>query len=264
MEPRPSVFKRSFTMLSARPAAYAVVAIIPYVVAIGLPILIGRMIHLKPAVENWDPVSLWRSMGWGERLLIVLAFVASAAVPSYVAARGVCRMALEQQKDVCIPLGKVLLDMLRFIPTAVLYFVMIGIPSYLGGSCFVVPGLLITTSCALIVPAGIDGQLGPLAAVRRGFSLIKRVYGGVLTVYVCFLILLIVGQVVVSNIAGVVAAQSDSPAAMLSTFGVWFLIMLMAMALVNIMVTLFYCEARDTDAPPLMPDVPGGTGGRPG
>ena len=82
MEPRPSVFKRSFTMLSARPAAYAVVAILPYVVAIGLLVLIGRMIHLKPAVhESWDPVSLWKSMGWGERLLIVLAFIATHRAP---------------------------------------------------------------------------------------------------------------------------------------------------------------------------------------
>ncbi|MBZ5530170.1 MAG: hypothetical protein LAO20_01945 [Acidobacteriia bacterium] len=252
-------------MLSARPAAYAVVAILPYVVAIGLLVLIGRMIHLKPAVhESWDPVSLWKSMGWGERLLIVLAFIASATVPSYLAARGVCRMALEQQKDVRIPLGKVLLDMLRFIPTAVLYFAMIGIPSYLGGWCFVVPGLLITTACALIVPAGIDGQLGPLAAIRRGFSLIKRVFGRVLAVYVCFLIFVILGQVVASNVAGVVAAQSDSPAAMFSALGVWFLITQVAMALVNIMVTLFYCEARDMGAPPLVPAVPGVTGGPPG
>src|SRR5437016_6023212 len=73
MEPRPSVFKRSWAMLWARPAAYAVVAILPYVVALGLPILIGRFVvhDHPPAVEPWDPITLWKSMNWGTRLLII-------------------------------------------------------------------------------------------------------------------------------------------------------------------------------------------------
>ena len=41
MEPSPSVFKRGWEMLWARPAAYALAGILPYVVILGLTIVIG-------------------------------------------------------------------------------------------------------------------------------------------------------------------------------------------------------------------------------
>src|SRR5690242_9732005 len=98
MEPRPSVFKRSWTMLWATPAAYAVVALLPYVATLGLTILIGRVVvHIHPpAIEHWDPLTLWKSMSWVTQLLITLAMIASATVPTYLAARGIGRLALAQ------------------------------------------------------------------------------------------------------------------------------------------------------------------------
>jgi hypothetical protein len=60
-------------------------------------------------------------MSWGERLLNNVAMIASATVPMYLAARGVCRLALEQQRDVEISMDVVLWDMMRFFPTTVLY-----------------------------------------------------------------------------------------------------------------------------------------------
>src|SRR5262245_38931734 len=188
MEPRPSVFKHGWAMLWERPSAYALVAILPYVAVLGLLFLIGRIL-VRVHMITVDPITLWRSMSWGARVLIILAEIASATVPMYVAARGVCRLALEQQKDVDISLGTVLWDMLRFLPTAFLYFLVLGIATFLGGAFFVVPGLLIATWCALIIPAGIDGQLGPLAAIRRGISLVGRVLGRVLGVYATYVAL---------------------------------------------------------------------------
>ena len=249
----PSVFKRGWEMLWEQPGAYFLVAILPHVVAIGLPILIGRLVvrvaavH-PPAGANWDPLTLWTSMNWGTRLLIILAMVAMATVPIYVVARGVSRLALEQQRNVSISLGAVLVDMLRFVPTAVFYFLALGLATFLGYSILVVPGLLIASACALIIPAGIDARLGPLAAVRRGISLGGRVFWRVLGVYASYLAFAIAGRVVLSIFTAGGEAQGFGFFVLL---GLWVMTLLLAAAPVNVMVTLLYCQALEMDAPPL-------------
>ena len=253
MESPPPVFKRGWEMLWEQPGAYFLVAILPHVAAIGLPILVGRLVvrlvHTHPpAGASWDPLTLWTSMGWGMRLLIILAIVAMATVPIYVVARGVCRLSLEQQRNVDISLGAVLVDMLRFVPTAVFYFLTLGIATFLGYSFLVVPGLLIASACALIIPAGIDGQLGPFAAIRRGISLGGRVFGRVLGVYASYLAFGFAGRVVLS----IFTAGDEAPRfGFFVLLGLWFMTLLLAAAPVNIMVTLLYCQAREMDAPPL-------------
>jgi hypothetical protein len=245
MESRPSVFKRAWAMLWARPAAYAVVAILPHVVILGLVMLIGRVVlRVPPQASEQDPMTLWQSMDWGSKLLIILAEVALITVPAYVAARGICRLALEQQKNVSVSLGAVLSDMLSFLPVALLYFLVLGIVTFLG-SMFVIPGLLATTWFALIIPAGIDGQLGPLAAIRRGVSLVRTVFGQVFGAYACYLALVIGGGVVMAIFLSVMTGGEDSSSGFLMPLGLFLLVALYAYAPLNIMFTLLYCEARD-------------------
>jgi hypothetical protein len=247
MEPTASVFKRGWAMLGARPAAYVLAVIFPYVVIFGLTAVIGRLVvRLHPLAMG--PVALWESMGWGTRLLIILAMTALAQVPLYVGARGVCRLALEQQRDIEMSMGAVLGDMLRFLPTSFLYFLTLGIATFLGSAFFVVPGLLIATYCALIIPAGIDGELGPFAAIRRGISLVKRVFGRVLGVYASYLGLVIAGQVVVNAF---MAGDEGPGPGFFVLWVLWFVGLFLGIALVNIMFTLLYCEAREMDAAPL-------------
>jgi hypothetical protein len=200
MESSPSVFKRGWEMLWEQPGAYFVVAILPHMGLWALVTLIGRLIVRAVRAHGpvVDPLTLWASMGWGMRLLIILAIVGLGTVPMYMVARGVSRLALEQQRDVSISLGAVLVDMLRFFPAAVLYFLVLGIATSLGFAFLVVPGLLMASACALIIPAGIDGQLGPLAAMRRGISLVGRVFARALGVYASYFAFLIAGRVVLS------------------------------------------------------------------
>jgi len=247
MESPPSAFTRGWEMLWEQPGAYFVVAILPPLVALGLVVLIGRLLVLahEPTV---DPLALWASMHWGTHLLIWLAGIASITVPMYLVARGVSRLALEQQRDVDISLGAVLVDMLRFVPTAMLYFLVLGIATFLGSLFLVVPGLVIASACALIIPAGIDGRLGPLAAVRRGISLGGRVFWRVLGVYASYLAFAIAGRVVLSIFTAGGEAQGFGFFVLL---GLWFMTLLLAAAPVNIMVTLLYCQASEMDAPPL-------------
>ncbi len=258
MEPSPSFLKRGWAMLWERPAAYALLVILPYLLILGLPILIGRfVVNFHPrAVEHRDPITLWRSMALGTQLLIILAMVTSATVPTYLAARGICRMALAQQKDLEISLGSVLADMLRFLPAAVLYSLVLGMITFLGGLFLVVPGLLITAGCALIIPAGIDGQLGPLAAIRRGISLVRRVYGHVLGVYASYLALILAGRVALTAFIDT-TGDKGSAATYFVLLGLWFLAALLAMAQVDIMCALLYCKAREMDVAPMAMTAPG-------
>jgi hypothetical protein len=245
---RRSVLTRGLAMLWERPSAYALVAILPHVVTLGLLILIGRLIvRLHPL--HVDPVNLWDSMGWKTRLLTILAMIAVATVPTYVAARGVCRLALEQQREVDISLGAVLGEMLRFVPIAVLYFMVFGIVTFLGGLLLVVPGLLIASSCALIIPAGIDCRLGPLAAIRRGFSLVRRVFGRVLGIYATCLVFVVVGRVVLILFLAFAGDEGPAPIFPFAVLMIlWLLAIWLALALMHIMFTLLYCEAREMDA----------------
>ena len=96
---------------------------------------------------------------------------------------------------------------------------------------------------ALIIPAGIDGQLGPLAAIRRGVSLVGRVFGRVLAVYAGYAAFVIGLRVVLPIVIGNEDVPIDSPATLLTLFGVLMLIVLLPMAWVNIAITLLYCEA---------------------
>jgi hypothetical protein len=257
IEPSPSVFKRGWTMLWERPAAYAVVAILPYVLALGLPFLIGRLVvHFHPvAMGDRDPLTLWSSIGWETKLLFILGVISSATVPTYVAARGTCRLALEQQKNLSISLGAVLADMLRFLPVALLYFLVLGIVTCLGGLILVVPGLFITAGWALIIPAGVDGQLAPLAAIRRGISLVGRVLGRVFVVYVSYFAFVIVLRVILTIFIAMTGDGAVS-SGLFVLLGLWFLPVLLAMAPVNIVCTLLYCEARAMDVAPLAAVAP--------
>ena len=173
----------------------------------------------------------------------------------YLVARGVSRLVLEQQRDVDMSLGAVLVDMLRFVPTAVLYFLVLGIATFLGSLFLIVPGLVIASACALIIPAGIDSQLAPLAAVRRGISLGGRVFWRVLGVYASYLAFAIAGRVVLSIFTAGGEAQGFGFFVLL---GLWLVTLLLAAAPVNIMVTLLYCQAREIDAPPLTAEAGSG------
>lgn len=252
MDARPSVFKRGFAMLWTRPVAYASATLLPYVVVLGLPLLLGRIwFHLHP--PRVDPLTLWRLMSVGEKLLVILAMIASSTVPAYLGARGVCRMALEQQRDGAVSLGAVLWDMLRFVPVAFLYFLSMGIATFLGSFFLIIPGVLIASACALIIPAGIDGHLGPLAAIKRGLSLVGRVYGRVLGVYAAYIAFVIAGRIVMTVFAAIGSSgdEGGAPVSFFLLLALWFVAILVAMAPVNIMCTLLYCEARQAEPPPL-------------
>lgn len=247
MEPRTPIFQRALAVLSDRPAAYVLATIFPYVLIVGSSILIGRLIvHFNPPAvrEGWDPITLWRSMPWGERLLIMLAMSASAVVPSYMVARGVCHMVLDHERGDDPSLLRTLADMLRFLPVAILYFVLLGTPAFVGGLFFVIPGLIITSACAFIIPTGTEARLGPLAAVRRGLLLIKPFFGRVLATYGCYLGFGFILQVTLPMLLGNVDA-SLGPTVVVVLLAFLVLLFFPAIALLNIMITLFYCEARD-------------------
>jgi hypothetical protein len=136
--------------------------------------------------------------------------------------------------------------MLWFIPAAIFYCMVIGIPSYIGGCLLVLPGFLIASGCAFTIPAGIDCQIGPVAALGRGGPLSTTSLAACWPVRVlCRLRIL---QPVRCCHRSRRRRTSDSPVLMLSVFGVWFLILLLALALVDIMVTLVYLDARDMSA----------------
>ena len=105
------------------------------------------------------------------------------------------------------------------------------------------------------------GQLGPVAAIRRGISLVERVFGRVLGVYASYLALVIVGRMVLPIFIGMTGDEDSATGFVL--MGLCFLAILLAMAPVNIMCALLYCEARELDLAPMAIAAPSGRDGEP-
>jgi hypothetical protein len=106
----------------------------------------------------------------------------------------------------------------------------------------------LASACALIIPAGVDGQLGLVAAIRRGISLARRVFGRVLGVYASYLALVIAGRVMLNDL---MAGDEGPGPGFFVLLGLWFPGLLVGIAQVNFMFTLLYCEAREMGAAPI-------------
>jgi hypothetical protein len=70
-----------------------------------------------------------------------------------------------------------------FIPSAFLLGAVVGIAAFLGALFLIIPGFVAAAAFSLVVPSVAVERIGPFAALRRGLSLVPRVFGRVLLMY---------------------------------------------------------------------------------
>jgi hypothetical protein len=145
-------------------------------------------------------------------------------------------------------LSAIVVDMLRFLPSALVYALVIGLPVMMGSSCFFIPGLLVASLFTLVVPVSVNEPVGIFPALSRNFSLVRNVFGGLFLI--TFLCAVVIGGVIALRVASI---DRWLPAIGVASMGLRLAIpyvpALLLMVLANVGFTLIYFAARRAEQP---------------
>jgi hypothetical protein len=218
--------------------------------ALGVTVLVAMSLYIvsgNPS-DQWDPVLLWKSMGAGKQFTAVFGLVLALWTPVLLGARAACRITAAQLANQELTAAAVVADMLRFLPSALVYALVIGVPVMMSSSCFFIPGLLIASLFTLLVPVSVNETLGIFPALRRAFSLVGKVFGG------SFLITFSCTAVMVGVIAlRIISIDRYLPRSGVTSFALRFAVSyvpaLLLLVLANVGFTLIYFAARRLENP---------------
>jgi hypothetical protein len=246
--PDPPLLPEIARLFAQRAGQYCLAAVITGVFGVTLVVAISLYMLSGNSPGQLDPLLLWKSMGGGKQFITVFGLIFALWTPVLLGARAACRITTAQLANQELASPAIVMDMLRFLPSALVYALVIGLPVLMGSSCLFIPGLLIASSFALVVPVSVNEPVGIFAALRRNFSLISKVFGGL------FLITFLCAAVIV----GIIAIRAISIDRWLPAFGVAspglriaipYVPALLLMVLANVAFTLIYFAACRLERP---------------
>lgn len=244
----PPLLSEIARLFAQRAKQYCFSAAIVGVFGVTMMAAVSLYILSGTSPDQREPVLLWKSMSEGQKFTTIFGLILALWTPVLLGARAACRITTAQLANQELALPAILLDMLRFLPAALVYALVIGVPVMMGSSCFFIPGLLIASLFTLVVPVSVNESLGIFPALRRNFSLIGKVFGG------SFLITFLCAVVIAGVIAlRVVTIDRWLPAAGIASLGLRLAIpyvpALLLMVLANVGFTLIYFAARRMENP---------------
>src|SRR5262245_29792482 len=175
-QPRPSLLPQIARLFAANARLYCLSALVAGLVGIASLTLVSMLMVRGAGEGNLDPRAIWQSMAGSHQISAFLGMLLAVWTPILLAARGVCRITADQLSGRSLSLSAVLADMARFIPAALAYSLIIGLPTVIGATILFIPGMVVASLFVLVIPAGAGEALGFLAALRRGLSLGNRVF----------------------------------------------------------------------------------------
>jgi hypothetical protein len=246
--PDPPLLSEIARLFAQRARLYCFSAAIVGVLGVIMVVAVSLHIVSGTPPDQRDPVLLWKSMSEGQKFTTIFGLILALWTPVLLGARATCRITTAQLANQELALPAIVLDMLRFLPAALVYAVVIGLPVMMGSSCFVVPGLLIASLFTLVVPVGVNESLGILPALRRNFSLTGKVFGGLfLITLLCSVVIAIVIGLRIATIDRWLPAVGTAPLALRNAIP--YVPALLLMVLANIGFTLIYFAARRLENP---------------
>jgi hypothetical protein len=246
--PDPPLLREVARLFAQRVGEYSLSAAIAGVLGVTMVVAVSLYILSGNPPDQRDPILLWKSMGEDKKFALIFGLNFALWTPVLLGARAACRITTAQLAKQELALPAIVVDMLRFLPSALVYALVIGVPVMMSSSCFFIPGLLVASLFTLVVPVSVNESVGIFSALRRNFSLTGKVFGGL------FLITFLSAVV----IAGVVALRIVSidrwlPAVGVASLGLRFAIpyvpALLLMVLANVGFTLIYFAARRLENP---------------
>ena len=243
-----SLLARMARLFAAQARTYCLSALIAG--ALGIIALTAVSLLITRGVESigYDPATIWRSMPFAHQLAAIFGLVFALWTPILLAARGVSRITADQLSRQPVSLNKVLTDMVRFLPAALIYTLVIGFATMIGSSVLFVPGIVIASLFVLVVPTSVNESAGIFTAFRRGISLSAKVFGAnfILTLACC----LLVGLIVILRIIFLDRFLPDTRVLFALRFTLTYIPALLILVLANICFTLIYNEVRKAELPP--------------
>ncbi len=242
MNQETGLFGRCFAIFRHSPALYIGVAALPYAtVHVGfLGVFTLFMQDIAGAGANLRTV--WLVMTMGNRMEFLGLFFLWITVPYAVAGRGICRATSEQIAGRQITFLEAALDMLVFIPAAFLLGAIASVASFFGAMFLFAPGFVAGSAFSLVVPAGAVEAIGPFASLRRGVSLVWRVFGRVLLLFFGYNVV-VIAALVMQGILGAAAPHElyvRLPIMVICSF-----LPIIPLVFLYICFTLLFLEARE-------------------
>lgn len=247
--PDPPLFREVARLFAQRAGQYCLSATIAGVLGVTMVVAMTLYMRSGNPPGQWDPVVLWKSMGEGQKFAAIFGLILALWMPVLLAARAVCRITTAQLANQELALPAILVDMLRFLPSALVYALAIGVPVMMGFSCFFIPALLIASLFTLVVPVSVNEPIGIFSALRRNFSLVRKVFGGLFLI--TFLCAIVIGGVFTLRIATIDRwlPAADGAASLALHFAIPYVPALLLMVLANVGFTLIYFAARRLENP---------------
>ncbi|HSS97049.1 MAG TPA: hypothetical protein VLK33_08465 [Terriglobales bacterium] len=182
-----SLISRSFAILRANWGTLLIATGWPYLLlAMGFMSWgIGLRMHYANA-EPVDPVTLWQHLAWSSKLAVIIAYLASGAIPPTFSLAGVTIIVwahLENGKatvaDVFRGIGKIFFRLL-------LLGLCIYVPVQMAGAFFIVPGIILALLFSFAVPELVVQRAKVSAALGQSTSLAYKKFGTLALIYLAF------------------------------------------------------------------------------
>lgn len=176
--PDPPLLSEIARLFAQRARQYCLSAAIVGLLGVTMVVAVSLYILSGTPPDQRDPVLLWKSMSEGQKFTAIFGLILALWTPVLLGARMACHITTAQLANHELALPAIMVDMLRFLPSALVYALLIGVLVMMGSSCFFIPGLLIASLFALVVPVSVNESPGIFPALRRNFSLIGKAFGG--------------------------------------------------------------------------------------
>jgi hypothetical protein len=240
MSQQPNLIRSCIEIFRRQPGFFAAIAALPYA-TLHPALFWASFLIVRLAQPARDLRAVLDAMTFNDKLEFVALFFLWITVPFAVAGRGLCRVASEQIAGRATSFGDAIRDMATFIPSAFLLGAIAGTAGFVGACFLVVPGFLVAAAFSLVVPAGAIERIGPFAALRRGLSLVGRVFGRLLLMFLGYGLFIIATSILQGTL---LSAAPHIAVVRVAIFVLCSALPLVPLALLNIALTLLYLEAR--------------------
>src|SRR5262249_924396 len=150
VQPSPSLLPQIARLFVANARLYCMSALIVGLLGIASLTLVSILVVRGAGEGPLDPRAIWQSMTGSHQISAFLGMLLAVWMPILLAARGVCRITVDQLSGRPLSLVAVLIDMAKFIPAALVYSFVIGLPIVIGSTILFVPGMAIASLFVLV------------------------------------------------------------------------------------------------------------------
>ena len=223
MAPTNSVFSQAFSAIRRRPLTLWFAAAWPYLI---LALVYASItVSIKVNQSSGPQISLmerYNAMGYGEKLAMIFAFIASIFVPADLAASAVSFLIWTEHQGHESTLRAYFLRLAKTIFPLLALSMSLGTVAFFASFAFGIPGLLLAAWTAFVIPTLIIGDVSTSKPFRKALRRASDTFGTLLSIY--FVIAIFLTLVLVVSMFVKVQADDQNWQVSLVSFWIIFVI----------------------------------------